>query len=55
MGILTPAEYRALLRQDFCSFVERCFYELNPQTAFLWNWHIEVMTAKLADCARSGA
>jgi hypothetical protein len=52
MGILTPAEYRALLRQDFCSFVQRCFYELNPRTAFLWNWHIEVLAAKLADCFR---
>jgi predicted phage terminase large subunit-like protein len=50
MGILTPAEYRILLRRDFCSFVQRCFYELNPQTRFLWNPHIEVMTAKLAAC-----
>jgi predicted phage terminase large subunit-like protein len=50
MGILTPTEYRILLRQDFCSFVQRCFYELNPQAKFLWNWHIEVMAAKLAAC-----
>jgi predicted phage terminase large subunit-like protein len=52
MNALTPAEYRALLRQDFCAFVQRCFYELYPQAEFLWNWHIEVMAAKLADCFR---
>jgi predicted phage terminase large subunit-like protein len=50
MGILTPAEYRILLRQDFSSFVQRCFYELNPQASFSWSWHIEVMAAKLAAC-----
>ena len=52
MGIVTPADYNALLRQDFCSFAQRCFYELNPEARFLWNWHIEVMAAKLADCYR---
>jgi predicted phage terminase large subunit-like protein len=50
MGILTSAEYRILLQRDFCSFVQRCFYELNPQAKFLWNWHIEVMAVKLAAC-----
>ena len=47
---VTPAEYNALLRQDFCAFAQRCFHELNPQAPFLWNWHIEVMAAKLAAC-----
>ena len=50
MGILTPAEYRILLRQDFGSFVQRCFYELNPQAKFLWNWHIEVIAEALEQC-----
>ena len=50
--LLTPAEYSALLRQDFGSFVERSFYELNPNGRLLWNWHIEVMAAKLAACYR---
>jgi predicted phage terminase large subunit-like protein len=50
MEMLTPADYNALLRQDLCAFVQRCFYELNPQAWFLWNWHIEVMAAKLAAC-----
>ncbi len=50
MGVLTPAEYKAFLRQDFCAFVQRCFHELNPQAKFLMNWHIEVMAAKLEAC-----
>ncbi len=45
--ILTPAEYQAVLRQDLVAFIQRCFHELNPQTRFLWNWHIEVLAAKL--------
>ena len=28
---LTRAEYEAVLRQDFTTFVARCFHELNPQ------------------------
>ncbi len=43
-------EYRALLRQDFYLFSQRCFGQLNPQTAFLTNWHIEVLAAKLEAC-----
>jgi hypothetical protein len=31
---LSYAEYEFILRQDFMSFIERSFYELNPQTAF---------------------
>ena len=50
---LKPNEYRAVLRQDLCTFIERCFYELNPTTQFLWNWHIEVIAASLEAC-RSG-
>lgn len=46
----TQAEVRALLRQDFCAFIQRCFHELNPQAQFLWNWHIEVLAAKLEAC-----
>jgi len=48
--ILTPTEYRALLRQDLCGFSQRCFHQLNPQTPLHMNWHIEVMTAKLEAC-----
>ena len=48
MSEFSPAEYQAILRSDLGFFAERCFYELNPQAAFLMNWHIEVIAAKLA-------
>ena len=50
MTLLTPEEYRTVLRQDFYTFLHRAFYELNPQTVFLPNWHIELMAAKLEAC-----
>jgi len=49
---LTPNEYRALLRRDLSAFTERCFYELNPTTTFLPNWHIEVVASALDACRR---
>jgi predicted phage terminase large subunit-like protein len=52
MKTLTSVEFNALLREDFCSFVQRSFHELYPSTAFAWNWHVELMAAKLADCVR---
>ena len=48
MSELLPREYEAVLRSDLGYFAERCFYQLNPQSAFLTNWHIEVIAAKLA-------
>jgi predicted phage terminase large subunit-like protein len=45
-------EFDALLRADLYSFVERAFYELNPETAFAPAWHIELIAAKLEACAR---
>lgn len=50
--IITPAEYEAILRQDFPAFIQRCFHEVNPQTRFRWNWHIEVLAAKLDEIRR---
>ena len=47
MKNLSPPEYDAILRRDLCYFAQRCFFELNPQTAFAMNWHIEVIAAKL--------
>src|SRR6201982_2178260 len=44
---LTRAEYQALLRQGFTTFVARCFHELNPQAELAMNWHLEVIAAKL--------
>jgi hypothetical protein len=43
----TRAEYEAVLRQDFTTFVARCFHELNPQAALAMSWHIEVIAAAL--------
>lgn len=48
----TPEEYSALLRQDFSAFLERSFYQLNPSTPFLRNWHIDVIAAELDACRR---
>jgi predicted phage terminase large subunit-like protein len=45
---LSPDEYKTILRSDLGYFAERCFSEINPQTEFLANWHIEVIAAKLA-------
>jgi predicted phage terminase large subunit-like protein len=47
-----PNEFDALLRADLYSFIERAFYELNPETAFAPAWHIELIAAKLEACAR---
>ena len=44
---LTRAEYEAVLRQDFTTFVTRCFDELNPQAELAMGWHIEVIAAAL--------
>jgi predicted phage terminase large subunit-like protein len=46
------AQYQYILRNDFCSFIQRCFYEINPQTPFLMNWHIERLAEKLEACRR---
>src|SRR6266446_6192206 len=48
MHELSPREYDAILRSDLGYFAQRGFCELNPQAAFLTNWHIEVIAAKLA-------
>src|SRR6266481_3747657 len=49
MRELLPREYEAVLRSDLGYFAERCFYQLNPQAAFLTNWHIQVIAAKLTE------
>src|SRR5438270_13677204 len=48
MNDLSPRELDVILRSDLGYFAERCFYQLNPQTAFLTSWHIEVIAARLA-------
>ena len=49
----TPANmYADVLRHDLCAFIHRSFLELNAQTPFLSNWHIEVLAAKLEEVRR---
>src|SRR5262249_40746589 len=47
MTDLSAPEYDAILRSDFGFFAERCFAELNPQSVFAENWHLEVIAAAL--------
>lgn len=47
---LTFSEFQALLRLDLMTFIERSFYELNPQATFARSPHIEVLATKLAAC-----
>jgi predicted phage terminase large subunit-like protein len=50
--MLSQIEYDYVLQRDFVSFIERSFYELNPQTRFLLGQHIELMASKLEACRR---
>ena len=47
---LTFEEYQAVLRSDFASFIERSFYELNPQAKFVPGPYIELLAATLEKC-----
>ena len=49
---MDPRGMRQLLRADLTAFIERCFLELNPSTAFLPNWHVELIANKLEACRR---
>ena len=41
------AQYYEILRRDPYAFAHRAFIELNPQTPFSPNWHVEIITAYL--------
>lgn len=45
-----PKEYQFLLKNDLVTFIERAFYELNPQTKLVMADYIELLAAKLEDC-----
>jgi len=49
---IPPSDFRILMRRDLYAFTQRAFYELNPTTTFLPNWHIEVVTSTLEACRR---
>ncbi|MDP8998354.1 MAG: terminase family protein [Pseudomonadota bacterium] len=45
--ILSKAEYDALSRQDYFTFFVRSFHDLLGAGTFQYNWHLEVLAAKL--------
>ena len=49
MNISPSIIYSEILKRDFHAFVHRSFLELNGATAFLPNWHLELLCAKLED------
>ena len=50
--MIRPDEYVSLLRADLCSFVHKAFLELNPETEYLPNGHIDAIAAKLEQVRR---
>jgi predicted phage terminase large subunit-like protein len=50
MITLTSSEFRALSREDFYTYMTRCFAELHGGVSFQPNWHMEVIAAALQDC-----
>ena len=47
---LTSAEYLHVLHEDFTSFVERSFYELNSDTTFVPGRYIDLLTHHMERC-----
>jgi predicted phage terminase large subunit-like protein len=47
---ITKLEFQAFLRNDFVAFVQRGFHELNPETEYQHNWHIDVIAEALEQC-----
>jgi predicted phage terminase large subunit-like protein len=52
MKSLSAIEYVTILRNDFYTFIERSFYELNSDVRFMHNWHIEKIASELEACRR---
>ncbi|CAM3762498.1 phage terminase large subunit [Polynucleobacter brandtiae] len=47
---ITQQEYRTIIRNDFVTFTERAFYELNPQTQLLLAPYIYLIGTHLENC-----
>jgi predicted phage terminase large subunit-like protein len=47
---ISQADYIRVLRRDLTTFIERSFYELNPQAVFVSSPHIEVIASRLENC-----
>jgi predicted phage terminase large subunit-like protein len=45
--LATDKELDAILRNDFCAFLQRCFSHLNPGARFDRNWHHEAIAYQL--------
>ena len=43
-------EFRSLLKNNLLAFIEASFIELNPETEFSLNWHLEMIAEALLDC-----
>jgi hypothetical protein len=48
--IINSDQYASILRNDFLSFMEKSFHDLNPETTYLHNWHIDIIAAALEEC-----
>jgi hypothetical protein len=40
----------AIIKNDFSSFVQKCFATTNPNTKYLHNWHLDLIAQKLLAC-----
>ena len=49
---MTYEEYQTLMRCDLTTFVQRSFYELNPQGTYLGSPYIELICSKFEACRR---
>jgi predicted phage terminase large subunit-like protein len=49
---LTPAEYHAILRMDFMSFLVRAYDELNPQGNLILGQYIDLLASRLQKCVK---
>jgi predicted phage terminase large subunit-like protein len=47
---LSALEYQVILRNDLSAFIERSFYELNPQATFVPGLYIELIASALERC-----
>jgi len=45
-------ELKAVLKQDFAAFLEKCFYTMNPGRTYYANWHLEAMGYRLEQCRK---
>ena len=52
--VMSDREYQAMLKLDFSSFVERTFYELNPEAVFRHGVYIDLVASALQKCLDGG-